>query len=123
MRYFAILYFIVCMIAGAASDSLAHMNYTELAVWLDLLEKLMLISGAVIFKIDYRKIVPYILVALMIYVVGFDYIYNWIHELPWDYHGSVKAWDLFLAKIPTHGLVFIRVILLTFGVSLSIRYL
>lgn len=111
------------MIAGAASDSLAHMNYTELAVWLDLLEKLMLISGAVIFKIDYRKIVPYILVALMIYVVGFDYIYNWIHELPWDYHGSVKAWDLFLAKIPTHGLVFIRVILLTFGVSLSIRYL
>ena len=123
MRYLIILYFIACMVAGAAADSLAHMNYTELAVWLDLLEKFMLLSGPFIFRLQFRQWVPYVIVLLMFYIVGFDYVYNWIHELPWYYHGTVKGWDLFLAKIPTHGLIFIRVILLTFGVTLTIRNL
>ena len=121
--YLIISYFIACMVAGAAADSLSNMNYTNLSVACDLAEKFMLISGVFIFRLGWRQWVPYILALLMFYLVGFDYVYNWIHELPWDYHGSVKAWDIFLSKMPTHGIVFTRVILLTLGVSVSIRYL
>jgi hypothetical protein len=109
---------IACMVAGAAADATAHMHYTELGVGLDILEKLLLFSGVFIFRI---KFVPYVIGLLVFYMVGFDYFFNWIHHLPWDYHGTVKAWDIFLSKIPTSGIVFVRIILLTFGVTVTIR--
>lgn len=118
-----ILYLIACMVAGAAADSLAHMNYTNFAVLVDLLEKLLLLSGPFIFAFKPRQWIPYTLCLLVFYMVGFDYIYNWIHELPWYYHGTVKAWDIFLSKIPTHGLIWIRSVLLVFGISVAIRNL
>jgi hypothetical protein len=121
--YLIILYLIACVAAGAAADSLDHMNYVELSVAMDLLEKFMLISGAFIFRLELRQWFPYILAMLFFYVVGFDYFYNWIHNLPWDYHGTVKAWDRFLSKYPTSGIVFTRVILLTAGTSITLRYL
>jgi len=122
-RYLIILYLIALVAVGAAADSLAHMNYVELSVAMDLLEKFLLLSGPFIFRLNIKQWFIYVLALLLFYMVGFDYFYNWIHSLPWDYHGSVKLWDRVLAQFPTHGIVFTRVILLTLGVSLTLKYL
>jgi len=121
--YLTILYLIACVILGAAADSTAHLSYYDLSVAFDLIEKFMLLSGPFIFRLTFKQWWAYVVALLLFYMVGFDYAYNLIHNLPWDYHGSVKMWDKILSQFPHHGIIFTRVILLTAAISIIFRYL
>jgi len=121
--YLTILYLIACVALGAAADSTAHLSYYDLSVVFDLIEKFMLLSGPFIFRLTFKQWWAYVFVLLLFYMVGFDYAYNWIHGLRWDYHGTVKTWDKILSKYPEHGILYTRAILLTAAISITFRYL
>jgi len=118
-----ILYLIACVALGAIADATAHMNYLRWGVYTDLAEKLLIFSGPFLAGLSRRQWLAYTITYICMNIAFFDLIYNQVHSLPWDYVGSVKDWDILLSKFPTHGIMFTRVIFLTLGVSVSLRYL
>ena len=122
--YIIIAYIIAMVIAGAVADGL---NYTGLQSWGHLLETLeiaMLFGFAFLFKIvTWDKFLFALGAYICFRVAGFDYMYNWAAGNLWSYMGGQNAWDLFLVKVPPHGLVFIRTIFLATGTAFVIKEL
>ena len=122
--YYIILYLITCITIGATADGL---NLVGPKIWghnFEAIEILLLISGALIFKLSgWRNWVALVLSYTFLRVAGFDYIHNLVIGESWDYLGTSSWWDKVLSRQVPGGLLFGRVIFLIAGISITIKEL
>lgn len=122
-KWLIILYFIGCVVCGAASDALSDGGMKVLGHLVNATEILLLLAGAVGFRIQLKELVPFIATYVAFRIVFFDPVYNVIRGLPLFYLGSTGLWDKFLSKFPAHGVTFMRVIFLMVGIAIPIKEL
>jgi len=111
----------VCL--GSLGDAYNDNGQKALGHTLKALEVTALISGPMLFKIGKGEYAPYIATYVGWRIVGYDYMYNAGAGLPWDYVGESSRWDRALKKIPPHGILFDRGIVLMATLSFPIKYL
>ena len=115
--YLIILYFIACIAVGASADALGG----DMGHYLEPLEILMCLSGALIFKP--QRWWAFLISYVSFRIVGFDIIHNLVSGEVWNYIGSVGYWDKFFGHYPPSGLIWLRGIFLLLGGSITLRYL
>lgn len=124
MRPFLIIgYLIACVVIAATGDGLFDSGVKVWGHTLEAFEVLALISGPFIFKLKQRDWWAYVIALIAFRIAFFDYTYNLIRGLPWDFVGHTSWWDIIISKQYPHGLLFGRVIFLILGIALPIKEL
>jgi len=126
--YLIILYMIALIVFGAAGDALM---ITGEKWWGHNLQHLEL-YGAFFFVVvsvgfSTKRFWKTFLLALLAYTfirfALFDYFWNWVAEQSWDYVGVTEITDGIKAKVPPHGLAFMRLIVLSAGIGIVFKEL
>ncbi len=120
--FYIILYLIFCVAIGAVSDGLNDDGAKYAGHVLGAVEVGLLIAGAFLFDLRRRDGVAFIAIYIAWRIVGFDYAYNLTRGLPLGYLGESSFWDSFFAKQNPIGVTFARIIFLSLGITLPIKY-
>jgi hypothetical protein len=119
--YIIILYLISCVLVGAIGDGLWDEGMALTGHGLEALEVLLLVSGPFIFGLERRNCIPYLIALIAFRIALFDYTYNLVAGLPWDFVGHTSWWDIIISKYYPKGLIWGRAIFFILGVALPIR--
>lgn len=106
---------------GAVGDGVYDNGNKQLGHALKAAEVGMLISGPFVLGLDKWDGIPYIASYAMIRFALFDGFYNASRGLPALNTGSTSYYDDVTSKVPPHGLVFAKSIMLIAGVSIPIK--
>ena len=118
-----ILYLFTCVIIGATADALFDEGIKVWAHAVDALETGLIISGAFLFKLQRRDWLAFIIAYICWRIVGFDYTYNLVRDLPLSYIGGTGWWDMLLAQWIPGGVLFGRFIFLLAAVAIPFKHL
>jgi len=121
--YLIILYLIALVAIGAAGDALNDEGIKTFGHLLRAFEIALLILAGGIFKLELKPLIIFLIAYICFRIVGFDYIYNWIRDIPLLEMGTSNWWDKALAKQLPMGVVFGRFIFLIVGISIPFKYL
>lgn len=121
--YLIISYLLTCVIIGAMADGLFDEGIKVWAHAVDALETGLIISGAFLFKLQRHDWLAFIIAYICWRVVGFDYTYNLVRDLPLSYMGGTGWWDMLLAQWIPGGVLFGRCIFLLAAVAIPFKHL
>jgi len=121
--YLIILYLLACVILLALGDGLFDKGLKLLGHPIQAFSLVVCIAGPVLFGVSLRKLTWWVIALACWHIVAFDYSYNLINGLPWNFVGGTSIWDLFVAKQLPSGVIWGRVIFLLLGTFIPIREL
>ena len=121
--YLVILYLIICVVLGASADALYFDGNKLLSHSLGSLETGLLLMGALVFKLERKHWLAFIVSYVTWRIVGFDITYNLVAGLPWNHIGTTSLWDKFFSKYAIDGWIWVKFIALILAVSTPIKYI
>lgn len=110
-----ILLLVLSVIAGAMADGFNENNHKNIGHPVEALEKVLLLVAGVVSH-SWIIIFPYTAFRIAL----FDYTKNLTKGQPLLYLGDSNWWDRFLKKQQPLGVIFGRIIFLTFAISFTI---
>ena len=117
-----ISYLIVTVLAGAIADGLNNGGSKKVGHVLEAAEVGLALAGATIFGVTGETLLPYLVGYIGLRIAFFDMAYNITRGLPVFFQGKSSYWDLFLSRYPVFGVMFARIIFLTLGVGVIIKF-
>ena len=113
-------YHIATVAVGSIGDACNDEGQKNLGHALKAIEVGMLISGPVLWKVQWKEGGAYLATYVLHRASEYDLYYGMYRDLGPMYNGGSSTWDKTMNKIPPHGRTFIKS--LSFGVAIVIPF-